>query len=267
MTILDEIFEAKRRRVDALKHTTDLDGLIESARRVRAGSSSHRFRSALEKRDRINVIAEFKKASPSKGVINGSANPAEVARSYERAGASAISVLTEEDYFRGSLDDLRAVRDAVSIPVLRKDFVFDEFQIYEAAGAGADAILLIVASLGEEQLRRLRALAEDELGMDALVEVHTEEEMRIAADIGATVIGVNNRDLRTFEVSLDVSRRLASGAPRGSHLIAESGLRSREDIDELSQLGYSGFLIGETLMRSDDMDGALRRLTAPVRVS
>jgi indole-3-glycerol phosphate synthase len=212
--------------------------------------------SAVECSDRLNIIAEFKRASPSKGVINDQADPVETARAYTNAGACAISVLTEPDYFQGSLEDLRVIRDAVSIPVLRKDFIVDPFQIYEAAEAGADAVLLIVAALSVEELTGLRSLAQEELGMDALIEVHTAEEMKIANDIDAKLIGVNNRDLRSFKVSLDVSRELIRFAPAGAILISESGLRRRDEIVELQSLGYSAFLIGETLMRTGS--GALR---------
>jgi len=259
-TILETIFDQKRRRVRAVKETVDYAGLIERARERRSSSESHRLRNSLSDRDRINIIAEFKKASPSKGVINGSADPETTAAIYERSGAAAISVLTEEDHFCGSLDDLRKICAVVGIPVLRKDFVFDEFQIYEAAEAGADAILLIVSSLDAGRLRDLRSVAEDELGIDALVEVHTADEMKIACDSGATLIGVNNRDLRTFEVSLDVSRELAKLASSDATLVAESGLRTRDDLLELRSVGYSAFLIGETLMRSGDTAAALQEL-------
>jgi indole-3-glycerol phosphate synthase len=208
----------------------------------------------------LNVIAEFKKASPSKGVINDQLDPATVARLYESGGACAISVLTEEKYFQGSLQDLTSVRDAVSLPVLRKDFVVDEFQIYEAAGARADAVLLIVAALAMDDLKTFKRIAEDELGMDALIEVHTREEMEIANDIGAELIGVNNRDLKSFETSLDVSRELVNHAPSDAILISESGLRTHADLVGLSEIGYSGFLIGETLMRSDRPNLALQNL-------
>ena len=169
-------------------------------------------------------------------------------------------MLTEEDYFAGSLDDLRTVKAIVDLPVLRKDFVFEEYQVYESAAAGADAILLIVAALEDETLSRLRRLAEDRLGMDALVEVHTNEEMKRAASSGATLIGVNNRDLRTFEVSLETSLSLAREAPSEALLISESGLRGPNDLKHLREAGYHGFLIGETLMRADDPEDALRHL-------
>lgn len=260
-TILEKIFEVKRRRVAEAKLRTPLSEIMRLASTARLDATSHKFRIALQVPDRLNVIAEFKKASPSKGVINGSADPAKTAASYEQAGAAAISVLTEEDHFCGSLDDLRKVRAAVSLPILRKDFVFDEFQIYEAAEAGADAILLIAGFLDAARLRELRTVTEDELGMDALVEVHTAGEMKIARDAGGKLIGVNNRDLRTFEVSLDVSRELVKLAPPDTTLVAESGLRTRDDLTELKSIGYSAFLIGETLMRSDDTPATLRELS------
>ena len=260
MTILDDIFRAKRLRVEAIKNTTDLDKFACDALASRENVERHRFKRSVGRAARANIIAEFKRASPSKGLIDGDKDPATVALVYEKAGAAAMSVLTEEDFFQGSLDDLTKARAAATFPILRKDFTFDEFQIYEAALAGADAILLIVASLSLGELRHLMHVAKDRLAIDALVEVHTAEEMKIAADIGATLIGVNNRDLKTFEVSLDVSRRLVAWAPAGAVLVAESGIRTREDIEELSGLGYRGFLIGETLMRSSDVEAEVREL-------
>ena len=171
-----------------------------------------------------------------------------------------MSVLTEEDHFKGSLDDLRAVRAAVDLPILRKDFFFDEFQIYEAAAAGADAILLIAAILGDDKIERMRTVAEDELGIDALIEVHTLDELERVKSIGAKLIGVNNRDLRSFHVTLDVSRDLIKRSPDDAIMIAESGLQTPEELQELHALGYSGFLIGETLMRTGDPVAELRRL-------
>jgi indole-3-glycerol phosphate synthase len=225
--------------------------------RMRRDANPHAFIRALQK-DGINIIAEFKRCSPSKGMIRADANAIKIARAYQTGGAVAMSVLTEEDYFNGSLDDLRQVKSTVDLPVLRKDFIIDEYQVYESAVAGADAILLIVAILDDDLLSRLRRLAEDELQMDALVEVHTGDEMRRAIACGAKLIGVNNRDLRTFEVSLDTSLRLASGAPSAALLISESGLNSRADLQRLHDAGYRGFLIGETLMRADDPAAALR---------
>jgi indole-3-glycerol phosphate synthase len=257
---LTGIVERKRLRVEAARAAVPLAELRERAAEVRREARPHALREVLADTARAHVIAEFKRASPSKGVIREGVGVAEVARMYAAGGASAISVLTEEDGFRGSLEDLRAARAAVSLPVLRKDFIFDEYQLYESAGASADALLLIVAALDDESLRRLRRITEDELGMDALVEVHTAEELRRALRCGATLVGVNNRDLRTFAVSLDTSAQLARGVPAGVVLVSESGLRTRADIERLSALGYRGFLIGETLMRASDPAEALRGL-------
>src|SRR5215213_2732512 len=227
--------------------------------RLRKRATPHAFINAL-RADGINIIAEFKRRSPSKGVIRAGANPIDIARAYKAGGAVAMSVLTEEDYFAGSLDDLREVKSTVDLPVLRKDFIIDDYQVYESAAAGADAILLIVAALDDELLSRLRRLAEDELQMDALVEVHTSDEMKRAAACGAKLIGVNNRDLRTFEVSLETSVRLAREAPPDALLVSESGLNHAADLQRLRDAGYRGFLIGETLMRAYDPAMALRSL-------
>ena len=252
MNILSEIIEKKRERVNASRKALPFD-------QVRRGAKPHAFRDALRP-DGINVIAEFKRRSPSKGTIRAGANLIQIVQSYESGGAAAISVLTEEDYFDGSLDDLRAVKSAIKLPVLRKDFVFEEYQVYESAAAGADAILLIVAALDDETLSHLRHLAEEELQMNALVEVHTSDEMKRANAAGATLIGVNNRDLRTFTVSLETSLSLAREATPNALLISESGLHSPADLNRLRDAGYHGFLIGETLMRADNPADMLRHL-------
>ena len=256
--ILSTILRARKARLEAAQRVQSLEQL----RRQLSDSSPqpHALASALANSSRVNIIAEFKRRSPSKGVIREHAEPASLAREYERGGAAAISVLTEEDFFAGSLADLRAVREAVRLPILRKDFIFDEYQVWESAVAGADALLLIVSMLADEELRSLRRLTEDELGMDALVEVHSAAELQRALAAGAKLIGVNNRDLRSFEVSLKTSEELAAWAPPGTMLISESGLRSRGDLLRLQELGYRGFLIGETLMRSDDAEKELRSL-------
>src|ERR1700687_2895567 len=207
--ILADIIAARKQRVAAAKKAMPLEQLREQAVNLRLAAKPHALSSALNDSRRVNIIAEFKRRSPSKGVIRADADPVGIARDYERGGAVAISVLTEEDYFDGALDDLRAVREEVALPILRKDFVFDEYQVYESAAAGADALLLIVAALADAQLRSVRELAEDELRMDALVEVHTSEEMQRALITEGNLIGVNNRDLRTFSVSLDTSIELA----------------------------------------------------------
>lgn len=261
-TFLQKILATKKSRVEAAKRETNLDALRERAEQVRRASKPHRLREVLQDRNKINIIAEFKRASPSKGVINDKIDVAETVKSYERGGACAVSVLTEEDFFQGSLADLRTVRDSIALPILRKDFICDEFQIYEAAAAGADAILLIAAMLDDEVLQTLHQRAERDLNLDALLEVHTPEELRRAEKTGAKIIGVNNRDLHSFAVSLDVSRELIGHAPTDALVIAESGLRTREDLLELKSLGFSGFLIGETLMKSNDSENELKKLTA-----
>ena len=259
MDVLSEIIAKKRERLFAAKELVPLTQIQYLAREARRNAVPHALSSAL-RNDGINIIAEFKRRSPSKGLIRPDADLLRIVTSYEAGGAAAISVLTEEDYFSGSLDDLRTVKATVKLPVLRKDFVFEEYQVYESAAAGADAILLIVAALDDEVLVQLRRLAEDELGLDALVEVHTREEMKRAAACGANLIGVNNRDLRTFEVSLETSLSLAREAPPEALLISESGLRSGEDLRRLHAAGFRGFLMGETLMRADDPQQALRNV-------
>lgn len=254
MTFLEKILAVKRPRVEAAKLAFRED-LPRSTRPPKLLSR------ALADETKIQIIAEIKRASPSKGLINGHIDAAETARQYEKGGAAAISVLTEEDFFQGSLQDLQTVRQAVELPVLRKDFVFDEFQIKEAAHYGADVILLIAAMLDDETLSELYRYA-DNLGLDILVEVHTLEELARAAKLGAKIIGVNNRDLHSFKVSLDVSRELIKHAPKDALLVCESGLSDTSQINEMRELGFRGFLIGETLMRSADTKSDLQKLTA-----
>ena len=206
------------------------------------------FRAALAN-DLPAIIAEAKKASPSKGVFAGDYNPASIARTYQAGGAAAISVLTDQDYFQGSLSDLEAARAAVNVPVLRKDFTVDELNVLEAAAHGADAILLIAAILHEGELRHYRELAE-RYGMQALVEVHNAEELARTIGSGASIIGVNNRDLHTFEVHLETSLDLAEKMPTGAIRVAESGIHSHTDVERLAAAGYHAFLVGEHLMKS-----------------
>jgi indole-3-glycerol phosphate synthase len=257
MDLLSQIIASKRRRLEATKASVALSRLREMASEARAGARRHALLAALETPEGINIIAEFKRRSPSKGVIRENADAVATARSYQSAGAAAISVLTEEDYFDGSLADLRAVRAAVSIPILRKDFIVEEYQVYESAAAGADALLLIVAALDDDKLTALLRLTEEEFGMDALVEVHTREELDRATASGAKLIGVNNRDLRTFAVSTETSIALAQFAPAGVFLVSESGLTPGE-LRKLRAVGYQGFLVGEALMRAGDPERELR---------
>lgn len=258
---LSEIIDAKAKRVEQARAVRHSEAIVHEAHAQRQKRPPHHLRSMLA-RDEVNIIAEIKRASPSKGVIKADVDPAALALKYAAGGAAAISVLTEEDYFRGSLDDLRAVRAAVELPILRKDFIFDEFQVYEAAAAGADAVLLIVAALDDRSLVALRAVIEERLGMDALVEVHTVEEFERARACGASLIGVNNRDLRTFEVSLEASIRVAQRAAsdEGVLLVSESGIGDKSEIAALRKMGYRAFLVGEALMRAVDPAEVLRRL-------
>ena len=257
---LSKIIERKGARLSEAKAARPFEEVRRAALAARADARPHHFRQALEDAGRVNIIAEFKRASPSKGEIRAGASVGETVRAYERGGAAAVSVLTEEDYFRGSLSDLREAKACTRLPVLRKDFIFDEYQVFESAAAGADALLLIVAALEEDALARLLRLTEEELGLDALIEVHTAAELGRAAAAGARVVGVNNRDLRTFEVSLETSVRLAELAPAGALLVSESGLRGAGDVDRLRSHGFRAFLVGETLMRAEDPEVALRYL-------
>jgi indole-3-glycerol phosphate synthase len=228
----------------------------------RAGAASPRgplFESELGRAGRVNVIAECKRRSPSRGVLAADYDPVAIARCYESGGAAAISVLTEPTFFDGSLDHLTAVRAAVSLPLLRKDFIIDEYQLFEARAAGADAILLIVAALAQEELGRLQQRAW-ELGLAALVEVHDESELDRAVDSGARLIGVNNRNLRTLKVDVEASYRLAPRIPAQAVAVSESGLQSRVDLEKLAEAGYRAFLIGERFMIDSDPAGAIRAL-------
>jgi indole-3-glycerol phosphate synthase len=260
---LSQILAEKRRVVARLQCDSFARGFRERALGIRRNAIPHRLLRALEADlPRLKIIAEFKRRSPSVGMMRDDLSAGDVARRYERGGACAISVLTDEEYFGGSLEDLSAARSRVRLPVLRKDFIIDPIQIYEAASAGADAVLLIVAALDDALLRRLREVAEGELGLDALVEVHTSDELRRASDAGAKIIGVNNRDLKTFRISLNTSERLIAEAPPDSLMISESGLQNAESLRRLRRLGFRGFLIGEALMRAGDPETALRDLTA-----
>ena len=228
-------------------------------RAAAAAPRGARFESALGTAGRVNVIAECKRRSPSRGVLAATYDPVSIARQYESGGAAAISVLTEPTFFDGALEHLTAVRAAVDIPLLRKDFVVDEYQLLEARAAGADAVLLIVAALEQNTMVGLQQRAWD-LGLAALVEVHDEEELDRAVAAGARLIGVNNRNLRTLTVDKDASFRLAARIPRDVVGVSESGLQSRADLESLSAAGYRAFLIGERFMTDSDPAAAIREL-------
>lgn len=242
-SILDRIFAAKRAELDARRAIVPLDAVRDAARRTPAPLD---FLAALRAR-RPAIIAEIKRASPSKGDILPGLDPAEVARDYAAAGAAAISILTDR-HFKGSLEDLRAVREAVRLPLLRKDFIFDPYQLHEARAAGADCILLIAAMLKEDDLGALYALAR-ELGLQALVEVHNQDELRAADRAGARIVGINNRDLHTFVTDLAVTERLLGRYDGGALVVSESGIDTPEDIRRLDRAGAGAFLVGESLLR------------------
>jgi indole-3-glycerol phosphate synthase len=259
MTILDEILVRKCDEVARAILRVSRDEMTGRAAAV--GEKPRGFRRALKSAQPPAIIAELKRRSPSRGMIRADFDPASLARDYARGGAAALSVLTDEHYFGGHLDFLRDVRRAVTLPILRKDFVVDGYQIDEARAAGADAILLIVAALSIDALRALHAHG-CALDLDVLVEVHDEAELEIALGVEANLIGVNNRDLRTFEVDLSVTERLAGRLPTDSGvlLVAESGIDGPRAIERLSEAGASAFLVGESLMREADIGAALHKL-------
>ena len=256
-TKLEEIVAAARRRVAATKPAADLRALQEQAERHQPRG----FRRALQERapNSVAIIAELKKASPSKGVIREDFRVAELACELEQAGAAALSVLTDEEYFQGSLQNLAIASAKTRLPCLRKDFVVDEFQILEARSHGGDAILLIVAALSEPELINLAASARAH-DLDVLCEVHDAGELQRALDAGFETIGINNRDLHTFRVDLNTSLRLVEDIPAGVVKVAESGIDSAEDIARLRQAGFDAFLIGESLMRTPNPGNELRGL-------
>ncbi len=255
--ILDTILEEKRTEVARRAAETPL---VELKSRARDAAPPRDFAGGLVRNPSGTpaVIAEVKRASPSKGLIRADFDPVAIARCYEAAGASAISVLTDEKFFQGSLRYLMAVRQSVGLPVLRKDFLIDGYQVHEARAAGADAVLLIVAALDRDTLAELMDLA-GELGMQCLVEVHDEREMETAVYAGATLIGINNRNLYTFEVSLETTKRLLPMA-RDRRVVSESGIFTSADLRTLGALGVDAVLIGEALMRERDIEAKLREL-------
>src|ERR1700736_1705770 len=239
--------------------------LAEMERRAAAATPEPgRFKREVARTDRLNVVAECKRRSPSRGVLRQHYDPVEIAGGYERAGAAAISVLTEPTFFDGALQHLAAVRRATTLPLLRKDFIVDRYQILEARAAGADALLLIVAALGPGELKTLHAEAAD-AGLDVLVEVHEPGEVQPAVDAGASIIGVNNRNLRTLELSAGPSERMIAEIPKGIVLVAESGLKTTADLERLRDSGYNAFLIGERLMTSPDPARALEMMLSERR--
>jgi indole-3-glycerol phosphate synthase len=260
-TRLDQIVAATRRRVAESKSRTNLRDLEKTAE----AHALRGFRRSLQQHPGIAVIAELKKASPSKGLIRESFDVKALAQELEAAGAAALSVLTDEEFFQGSLENLWIASSATKLPCLRKDFMVEEFQVLEARANRADAILLIVAALSPHELTTLAQRAKEQQ-LDVLCEVHDEEELKRALDAGCDLIGVNSRNLKTFEVDLATAFRLADLMPKNVVTVAESGIRSAEDIAKLRAAGYQAFLIGESLMGAKSPGEALRALTqSPVQ--
>lgn len=262
-TILDKIVAAKRREIEEARARVSE---LELERRPRVALPVRDFRAALERAGGIQVIAEVKKASPSAGILRPDFDPVAIATIYERHGAAAISVLTDEPFFQGRLSYLSAIRAAVAPPLLRKDFILDRYQLLEARAAGADAVLLIAELLpGEELARRLGEV--QQLGMQALVEFYDAAHLHRVLDSGARLVGVNNRDLRTFVTRLEHSLELADRLPADCCLVSESGIRTREDVLRLEAAGARAVLVGETLMRSADIGAKLDELRGVARVA
>jgi indole-3-glycerol phosphate synthase len=259
-TCLGAIVAARRRQIEEARARRPLDTLKHAAQ---ARAERRDFAAAISGGP-LRVIAELKRASPSRGMLRQEYRCEAIAQGYEAAGAPALSVLTEERYFLGSLDDLETVRAAVRLPVLRKDFILEDYQIYESVAAGADALLLIVAALSDEDLRRFLELCRG-LRVAALVEVHDESELERAVEAGAGIIGVNNRDLKTLEVELEISFRLRPGIPAGSLAVSESGIKTGEDLRRLAEAGYHAALIGERFMAAADPGAALREMLEGMR--
>jgi indole-3-glycerol phosphate synthase len=255
--LLAAIVAATRRIVDV--RAREISPAEMERRAGAAAPTFGRFKQALLHSGRLNVIAECKRRSPSRGVLRQNYDPAEIAAGYAQAGAAAVSVLTEPAFFDGSLEHLSAVRAVVTLPILRKDFIVDRYQLFEARAAGADAVILIVAALSAAELRELHAAAVD-AGLEVLVEVHQAGELPIALDAGAQMIGVNNRDLRTLAVDVEVSDQLIRTIPKGIVAVAESGLKTRDDLERLRTSGYHALLVGERFMTANDPGNALAEL-------
>lgn len=255
-TILDKIINQKKKEV--LEFKTNKNHIVETKYERRS------FLNKLQSATELCIIAEFKRASPSKGIINDSVDPGVQAANYEQAGASAISVLTDQTFFKGSFSDLKSVRETVSLPILCKDFIIDPIQIDLAAANGADMILLIVAALDEITLRDLYQYANG-LGLDVLVEVHNHEELSSALKIGANLIGVNNRDLKTFHVSLEMTEKLAAEVKKsGAFLISESGIHHEDDAIAVRNAGANGILVGEAFMKSAQLKQKFAQFRLPL---
>lgn len=254
--ILSRIIEEKRKVVEEAKRLKPEEELLKEIKNLSVKSS---FKKNISRPHHINLIAEIKKASPSKGILRGDFNPVKIAITYQANGASAISILTDERFFEGRLEHIVKARGNVSVPILRKDFFIDEYQIYETVAAGADAILLICEILSIAELTRFHNTA-TELGLDCLVEVHNEEDIEKALAIDAAIVGINNRDLHTFKVDLGVTQRLIRMIPQNKTIVSESGIKRYEDVMFLKSLGVNAVLIGESFMEADDIAAKMREI-------
>lgn len=258
--ILEEIISRKKIQLEEEMKHISIEGWKEKLKRPGLHKTQN-FYDAVKKADKLSIIAEVKKASPSKGLIKTDFDPVEIAREYCAAGVQAISVLTEKNYFLGSDDNLVKIRQSMPLPVLRKDFIIDLWQVYQSRYLGADAILLIAAALPQEKLKKFQVVA-NILGMQCLVEVHTEEELERALESGARMIGINNRNLHTFEVDLRNTERLVNHIPHDRAVVSESGIRSAEDMNYLKNLGVNAVLIGETFMKAASIKEKIEELRA-----
>lgn len=254
--ILSRIIEDKRRVIEEARRLKAIEALIKEARAICVKSA---FRKNISRPHHINLIAELKKASPSKGILRGDFNPVKIATTYQANGASAISILTDERFFEGKLEYIKKVKESVSLPILRKDFIIDEYQIYESVVAGADAILLIAELLSTSEMIGFYNLASS-LGLDVLMEVHNEEDIEKALATDAEIIGINNRDLHTFKVDINVTQKLIRLIPQNKIKVSESGIRSYEDVMFLKSLGINAVLIGEALLEANDIASKMREI-------
>jgi len=254
--IISRIIEEKRRVIDEAKRNKPIDELMKEVKNACVRSS---FKKNISRPHHINLIAEIKKASPSKGILRGDFNPTKIAVTYQANGACAISVLTDERFFEGKLEYIKKVKENVSLPILRKDFIIDEYQIYETAAEGADALLLIAELLSAGELTAFYNLATS-LGLDVLTEVHSEEDVEKALAADVAIIGINNRDLHTFRVDLSVTQKLIRLLPQNKIKVSESGIRSHEDVMFLKSLGVNAVLIGEVFMEAQDIAQKLREI-------
>ena len=255
--ILSQIIEEKKKAIEQAKSTLSLDEITKKLEG--SGQRHRRFTKEISKEHHINLIAEVKKASPSKGVLRKDFDPVKIACAYQMNGASALSILTEEKFFLGKLEHIKKVKEVSDLPILRKDFIIDAYQIYESAFYGAEAVLLIADILSEEELEALYSLSR-KVGLDVVVEVHNEEDLKKALLVDAKVIGINNRDLHSFNVDLGVTTRLIKAIPEGKIIVSESGIKSHEDVMFLKSIGAAAVLIGEAFMTAPDIGAKVREL-------